>query len=385
MQTIIGKSVFTEEQLSVGIEDGYINTIEQYRGTQKGLPYISPGFFDTQVNGYNGSDYSLPDLSRQHILNIIHSLAKSGTTQHVPTFVSMPQDRLVHNLGVTVKSIRESEDIAAAIPGFHIEGPYISPEDGPRGAHDKKFVRRPSFTEFEEWQTAAEGMILYVTVAPEIDGMIDFIRRVVDTGVTVSIGHSGADPEDIQRAVDAGASFSTHLGNGSNTYLPRLKNYLWEQLSTDKLYAGLICDGFHIPKSVVRVIARAKGIEKIVLVSDVALIGGYPPGLYKWGDLDVQVFNDGHLGLPNTNMLAGAAHLLDWDIPRFIEFTGHTLGTAVSLCTVNPARLIGMSQPYYGELVEGAPANLCVFDYQEGADRFKILQTYVMGTLVFKS
>jgi N-acetylglucosamine-6-phosphate deacetylase len=351
--------------------------------TPEGLPFLSPGFLDMQVNGYNGSDYSLDTLNETHVASIVGSMAKAGVTQHVPTFITMPRERLLRNLALVARCAGESSEMDAALAGFHVEGPFISPEDGPRGAHDRSFVRPPDFDEFQSWQEAAGGRIVYLTVAPEVDGAFGFIRKVTRTGVRVSIGHTKATPEVIRKAVDAGASLSTHLGNGSDLMLPRLKNFLWEQLATDELFASCICDGFHLPPAVVKVIARAKSLEKLILVSDAALLGGYKPGLYKWDRLDVEVFADGHIGLPGTTMLAGAAHLLDWDIPRFMEYTDCSLGAAIRLCTANPARFLGNLPPLYGSLAAGAPANLCVFRYASGDPRLRVVQTYVQGRLVF--
>jgi N-acetylglucosamine-6-phosphate deacetylase len=164
--------------------------------------------------------------------------------------------------------------------------------------------------------------------------------------------------------------------------IPRLKNYIWEQLAEDRLMAGMICDGFHLPKSVVQVFTRTKGLDRLILVSDAAYLGGLKPGLYQWNDVDVQVFDDGHLGLPGTEALAGAAHLLDWDIPRFMEFTGYGLKETIPLCTQNPARILRMSD-HYGRLEPVAPANLVLFDYEPGMDRLKILKTIRCGKEVY--
>lgn len=380
---IKGVSVFSGKAVEIGIEGPRIASLEKIKAPVGSLPYLAPGFLDMQVNGYNGSDYSLEDFSKGHIENISASLARSGTTQHVPTFVSMPQSRFLRNLRLTAQAMDDSPRVAAAIAGLHIEGPFISSEDGPRGAHDRTFVRNPDFEEFAAWQEAARGKIRYVTVAPEREGAMEFIRRVVASGVKVAIGHTGAEPEEIHRAIEAGASLSTHLGNGSYTTLPRLKNYIWEQLAADELMAGCISDGFHLPKSVVRVFARAKGLERLILVSDVALLGGYAPGQYKRGNLDVEVFADGHLGLPGTTILAGAAHLLDWDLARFMEFTEHTLAEAIALCTANPARYLGLADPLYGQLAVGAPAHLCLFRYAPGDQRLRIEQTLLDGELIY--
>ena len=378
---IEGVSVFSGRPVAVEWDGERITEIAELEASA-GLPYVSPGFLDMQVNGYKGSDYSLEDFSPEHLANIIGSMSKSGTTQHVPTIVSCPQERITRNLGIIAGQMERSREIESAIAGIHVEGPFISSEDGPRGAHDPEYVRDPSFEDFQKWQEAAGGRISIVTVGPERKGSLDFIGKIKDAGVSVAIGHTGAAPEQIAEAVEAGATLSTHLGNGSYTHIPRLKNYIWEQLAADELTAGIISDGFHLPASVVKVFTRAKGLNRLVLVSDVALLGGFSPGVYKWGNLDVEVFDDGHLGLPGTSILAGAAHLLDWDLAHYMRFTGLELAQAIPLCTINPARVLGLPA-LYGRLEKGAPANLVTFRWQVGDERLRIERTIQAGREVY--
>ena len=378
---IEGVSVFSGRPVAVEWDGERITEIAELEASA-GLPYVSPGFLDMQVNGYKGSDYSLEDFSPEHLANIIGSMSKSGTTQHVPTIVSCPQERITRNLGIIAGQMERSREIESAIAGIHVEGPFISSEDGPRGAHDPEYVRDPSFEDFQKWQEAAGGRISIVTVGPERKGSLEFIGKIKDAGVSVAIGHTGAEPEQIAEAVAAGATLSTHLGNGSYTHIPRLKNYIWEQLAADELTAGIISDGFHLPASVVKVFTRAKGLDHLVLVSDVALLGGFSPGVYKWGNLDVEVFDDGHLGLPGTSILAGAAHLLDWDLAHYMRFTGLELAQAIPLCTINPARVLGLPA-LYGRLEKGAPANLVTFRWQVGDERLRIERTIQAGREVY--
>jgi len=388
MLELKGISVFSGKPVLVRIEGTKITAVEELSGKEDPrteLPYISPGFLDSQVNGFNGIDYSLDDLKADQIEALVIRLAQSGTTRHVPTFVTMPDERLVRNLKLLVETMEKCAPVKAGIAGFHLEGPFISSEDGPRGAHDKKFIRQPDFSLFEKWQRAAGGNIKLITIAPELPGAADFIKAAVMAGVRVSIGHTAAAPEQIQEAIAAGAVCSTHLGNGSHAQLPRLKNYIWEQMAADSLWAGIICDGFHLPKAVVKVISRVKGPERLFLVSDTALLGGYKPGLYKWGNLDVEVFADGHLGLAGSSALAGAAHLLDWDIARYMEFTGASLKEAIALCTSQPARFFGLNtHDGYGSFAPGNPANLTVFHYGPADRKLKIQRTICNGEILFQ-
>ena len=376
-----GLSVLAGEPVEVEVHGAVIQSVTPFK-MEEPLPYISPGFLDMQVNGFMGGDYSLEDLSEEHVKKIVHHLNCSGTTQHVPTIISSPRERIIRNLKVISKTIQNSEDIARSILGIHIEGPFISPADGPRGAHNAAYVRPPDLNEFKEWQEAAEGRITIVTLAPEWEGALEFIEAITSMGVKAAMGHTAAPPDRIRAAVEAGARLSTHLGNASYPVIPRLKNYLWEQLAEDRLMAGIICDGFHLPKSVVQVFARTKGPDRLILVSDAAYLGGLKPGLYQWNNVEVQVFEDGHLGLSGTESLAGAAHLLDWDIPRFMEFTGYSLGETISLCSRNPGRIQDTSGNY-GMLEPGAPANLVIFDYEPGMDRLNIHKTIRGGQEVY--
>lgn len=379
---IRGVLVHSGKAVNVTLAKGYITKIEEIKKS-KDLPYISPGFFDIQVNGYNGSDYRLVDLSETHISNIAKSLARSGTTRYMPTFTTMPHDRLLRNLKITREALKNSPILKAGIPGFHLEGPYISSEDGPRGAHNKAYISEPDFDQFLEWQEAAGGLIKYITLAPERKDAINFITKVAKTGVKVAIGHTGCSPELIHEAIKAGATLSTHLGNGSYTSVPRLKNYIWEQLAADELYAGVISDGFHLPESVVRVFDRVKGPDKIILVSDVSQIGGYPPGIYKRESLEVEVFEDGHLGVLGTSILAGAAHLLDWDIVRFMEFTKTSLPDTIRLCTETPTKYFDLPADSYGDIRTGIAANLTTFTLNEGDMRLQIQKTILTDKILY--
>jgi N-acetylglucosamine-6-phosphate deacetylase len=378
-----GIDALTGKAVELQIVKGRITGIKHIE-TSAPLPYLAAGFFDIQVNGYRGHGYSHENLCEETISNIIAALDASGTTHHLPTLVTLPDERLLDNLQIIARAVKGSEDIGSAIAGIHIEGPYISAEDGPRGAHDASYIRDPDFAEFYRWQEAAEGLIRLITLAPERRGAIDFIQKVTATGVVVAIGHSAAEAGLIDKAIEAGARLTTHLGNGSHNLLPRLKNYIWQQLADDRLAASIICDGFHLPPAVVKVFRRAKGLKRLILASDVAYYGGLAPGLYRFENTEIQVFEDGHLGLAGTDFLAGAPHLLDRDITVFMEFTGCSLAETLPLCTTNPAKLLGVAQ--FGSKIEiDAPANLVLFNYQQGSHRLEIIKTWRNGKLVFEA
>lgn len=376
-----GISVFSGKLLEVTVSQGRIGRIIEIP-EEGDLPFIAPGFLDIQVNGYAGIDYSSEELTGSGMEKVISRLAESGTTQHMPTIITSPRERIVKNLETMSDEAEKDQEIGAAVAGFHIEGPFISKGNGPRGAHDADYVRNPDFGEFEAWQNAARGRIKIVTLAPEKKGAIDFIERITDTGVVAAIGHTDAPAELIHAAAKAGARLSTHLGNGSHSLLPRLDNYIWEQLANDELCASIVTDGFHLPSAVVKVFRRAKDPSRLILVSDVSPLGGLAPGKYRWGNIKVEIHEDGHLGLPGSSILAGSGHMLDWDIPHFMTATNSLLDEAVRLCTENPARLLSL--PYtYGKLETGSPANLVLFRFQEGSPRLEVEQTIRNGKTVF--
>ena len=341
---LLGIDVLSGQSIRVEVAEGVAAAVEVVGGAGQQLAYLAPGLIDIQVNGYRGLDYSAEDFEAGHLELIAADLAAAGVVRHFPTIITGPRERVLRNLGLIARVVGAGGEPGAAVAGIHLEGPYICPEDGPRGAHDREFVRDPDWEEFSRWQEAAEGLIRLVTLAPERPGALEFIRRAVAAGVRVALGHTQADATTIARAVQAGASLSTHLGNGSHALMPRLRNYIWEQLACDELWASIITDGFHLPDSVIRSFWRSKGPGRVILTSDVAVMGGKPPGVYRWGGIEVEVFADGHLGLAGTEYLAGAAHLLDWDIPRCVAASGCSLAEAIAACTVNPARYFALPE-----------------------------------------
>ena len=357
--------------IAVTVEDGTIVGVRPPADPPEGLPWITSGFLDAQVNGYAGADYSSSGFAEEHVRRIIAALARTGTTRHVPTVVTSPPDRILRNLDLLARLAESDADVGAAVPALHVEGPFISPEDGPRGAHDRAYVRDPDCGELLEWVAAARGRLRMVTMAPERPGAMALIERVVAEGMVAAIGHTAADGPTIARALDAGARVSTHLGNGSHPMIPRLRNYIWEQLAADRLTAGIICDGFHLPDAVIKVFTRAKE-GRLFLVSDVGPCAGLAPGVYRWGSIDVEVFEDGHLGLPGTTLLAGAGHLLDRGVARLAAAGGLSLAQAVAACTEAPARVLGLPTARLGV---GAAADLVLFHWSPGAPCLSVVAT----------
>lgn len=380
--TLEGLSLFSGSPVRIRVEGSSIVEVTE-RPRDESLPYLAPGFIDLQVNGYQGMDYTAATFAEGDVERLIAALAPSGTTTHLPTIITSSRETILRNLTILARARRASDAVASAIPGYHIEGPFISREDGPRGAHSLAQVRDADYDEYRAWQDAADGRVRIVTVAPEVPGALRFIERVAGEGVLVAIGHTAAAPETIREAISAGATLSTHLGNGSHAMIPRLKNYIWEQLGADELTAGIISDGYHLPAPVVRSISRAKGLERLFLVSDVAVNGGAEPGTYRWGDIEVEVFPDGHLGVYGTEFLAGAGHLLDHDLAQFVRFTGCSLAEAVGLCTVAPARMLGLPSGE-GFCSARRAADLVLFRYDPASGALEVQATVQAGRMLYE-
>ena len=212
-------------------------------------------------------------------------------------------------------------------------------EDGPRGAHPADSIRDPDWGLFQQFQDAAGGLIRLVTLAPERPGAIGLIWQLCQDGIVVGIGHSDAKEADIDRAVEAGARISCHLGNGSHAMLPRHRNYIQKQLATDALMASLIVDGHHLPSYAVKNMIRCKGADQVILVTDAMAAAAAPPGKYRLGEVLVEVGPDGYVRLPGTPYLAGSALTMDRAIENVTRFAGLSLDEALRLANRQPRKL----------------------------------------------
>lgn len=317
------------------------------------LPFLSTGLIDLQVNGFAGIDVNGPDVTAERIIEITAALARIGVTTWVPTIVTAPEDAIDHALRMIEDARSRSPQLAHAIPCAHVEGPFLSPEDGPRGVHDADQIRSIDADEVARWQKAGPAGI--VTVSPHADDAPAEIARIVELGIRVAIGHTHASGSQITAAVDAGASLSTHLGNGIFPQLARHPNPLWTQLAEDRLSAGLIADGHHLPPETLEVMLRAKGVDRAFLVSDATELAGRTPGLYETAvGGTVELSPDGRLSYVGSELLAGAASDVAAGLRFVLASTSLSLPDALSLVTRTPGRILGRDTT----LRVGAPADL---------------------------
>jgi N-acetylglucosamine-6-phosphate deacetylase len=350
--------------------------------------YVAPGWIDIQVNGFAGVDYNRPDTPLEEIARSIQALFATGVTRFYPTVITGAPQQMELSLRNLARA-RETLEDGEAIEGFHVEGPHISPEDGPRGAHPRAWVRPPDLDEFRRWQDAAGGRVRMVTLSPEWPDAVQYIEKITAMGVVAAIGHTQASAAQIAGAVSAGASISTHLGNGAHAVMRRHPNYIWEQLADDRLMAGFIGDGIHLGASFLKVALRAKGVDRAVLVTDATIAAGARPGKYKFGELAVELTADERVVLEGTDKLAGSALHMERGVANLMNLAGLTLADAIRMATTNPARAGKISGRERG-LVPGERADLVQFrcagaGKREGPCRIEILSTWMSGRQVYPS
>ena len=347
------------------------------------LPFLAPGFIDLQVNGFAGVDYNSPDTSHEDIARSLQVQIATGTTRLLPTVITGSREGMLGSLK-NLYAAKLALPEGVAIEGFHVEGPHIAAEEGPRGAHPKQHVRPPDVEEYKRWQEATEGNIKLVTLAPEWPEAPAYIEALVRDGVTVAIGHTAAQPEHIQAAVAAGATLSTHLGNGAHSVLPRHPNYLWEQLAEDRLNADFIADGIHIGKSFLIVALRAKGVERSILVTDASSPAGAAPGRYYLGDQPVDLTPDDRVVLAGQTRLAGSALKMHKGVENLMKLAGLSLPEALTMATRNPARVGRIAGRQRG-LAVGDRADFVLFDFDATTKSITIRETWIGGRCFYKA
>lgn len=358
-----GRRYDTAQCVEVGAKDGRIASISP-TANDPALPWLAPGFIDLQVNGYRGIGFNDPDLTPDKVAEVSLLMDQFGVTRYLPTLTTDSLELLGRSLATIAKAIDNLPAVQLRVPGIHLEGPFISREDGPRGAHPLQHVRPPDWVAFQQLQDSAGGSIRLTTLSPEYADAPRFIQKAVASGVVVAIGHTKASSDQIRAAVDAGASLSTHLGNGSHPLIRRHPNYIWDQLAEDRLMASLIVDGHHLPPAVVKAMARAKSPERCILVSDKTNLGGLPPGIYSTPLGDIELLPGGKPVLAGQrDILAGAALPISVNIAKVMEFAGVDLRTAIDMASLNPARLMNWPTAF---LEQDKPANLVAFRIVEG-------------------
>lgn len=347
-ERIVARDVLSGDVVAITIKEDRIVSLERETAgfrqvSDDRLPWIAPALCDIQVNGYGGHDFTAPDVSPEDVWAVAEKMFATGVTRFLPTITTHSREVMIHAVRTIAQAVNEYPPLVDAIPGIHLEGPYISPEDGPRGAHPREHVRPPDWEEFCQLQEAAAGLIRLITLSPEYPEAVPFIETAVANGVIVAIGHTAATSRQLEEAVSAGAQLSTHLGNGCHLMLPRHPNYLWHQLADDRLWASFIFDGHHLPQDFMMVALRAKGIARSILISDVTALAGMPPGIYRTPLGEVEMLPEGRLVVAGQRqLLAGAAQPLVTGVVNAIRLTGCSVADAFRMASVNPRALLGL-------------------------------------------
>ncbi|HTX76555.1 MAG TPA: amidohydrolase family protein [Terracidiphilus sp.] len=369
-----GRDPRNGEFIDIAVENGAIRSIGP------GLPgedlWLSPGFIDLQVNGCAGIDLNGESITPDLVIALMYRLFAVGVTTFIPTIITASESRITASLRAIAEARNRLPLARHVIPFVHVEGPHISPADGPRGAHSPIHVRPPDIAEFERWQGASSGLVGMVTLSPHWHSALPYVAHLAGQGCVVAIGHTNADPARIHAAADAGAVLSTHLGNGVATDLPRHPNLLWAQLADDRLMASFIADGHHLPADTLKAMLHAKGAERCILVSDSVALAGMPPGKYETSvGGTVELTADGKIGIPGTRTLAGAGLPLKSGIATVARLSGFSLGDSIRMVTENPGRLAGQR----GVLRVGADADLVQFRWDQTGGDIEIVNLLVRG------
>jgi N-acetylglucosamine-6-phosphate deacetylase len=338
--SVVASHALTEEPYEVDVATVPARIRKSELSARPGW-FLHPGWVDLQVNGFNGHDLNRADLDTTTCLQVARELWREGVTGFLATLITAPTAQVRASLRTLAGAMRAPGEASTSLLGIHLEGPWISDRDGARGAHPAEHTVDPDIRLFDALQDAAEGAIRLVTLAPERPGSIAFIRALRARGVQVALGHTLASRDEFRAAVAAGATLSTHLGNGLPATLPRHHNPLLEQLANDGLAATVIFDGHHLSPALTHVTLRSKGIDRLVMVSDSVSVAHLPAGEYETAVGErVRVETSGRVSLGDTGYLAGSgSSLLDC-----VCFARQSLGlpwpTIARLAGTHPARYV---------------------------------------------
>jgi N-acetylglucosamine-6-phosphate deacetylase len=363
------------------LEDGRISKIESLKQSDHERveathrfpdATLVPSYIDIHVHGCAGHD--VMEATPKALGTISTYLASRGVGAYFPTTVTSPQDETLRSLaGLATEIKRRHETPSGATPlGIHLEGPFLSHRK--RGVHTEALLEAPSIPLFERFWQASEGHIQLMTIAPELPGAEELIAHATKLGVRCSMGHSDAEVSEAQAGFRAGARSATHTFNAMRALDHRDPGIAAYVLDQPALFAEIICDGIHVDPIMVRLYFKAKGEDRIILVTDGMSATGMPDGTYMLGNMVVEVHNGRCTtgGTPNGT-LAGSVLTLDRGVQNFMEFTGVTLKTAVAAASHNPAQLMGIDDTW-GALDIGRMANITVLSPES-----KVIQTFLAG------
>ena len=304
---------------------------------------MEPVWVDLQVNGYAGVDFNAPGLTEEAVRTVTERLNADGTAVFLPTLVTGDPEMLIATVRTVMAARRRYAACERSIPGFFMEGPFISDKPGAVGTHPVEWVRPPDLALFGRFQDAAEGLVKMVNVAAEVPGMPEFVRELSARGVTVSLGHQLAkSPAEIEGCIAAGARAFTHLGNGMPNEVDRHDNIIFTALVEDRASVMFIPDGHHIPDTMMKLYARAVPISRLIAVSDFQYPAGMPPGEYEVCGAHARLEPSGLLWNPARNCLVGATTPIARMMALLQERVGLTEAECLRIGRDNPLALVGL-------------------------------------------
>jgi len=352
---------------AVGPEPSTAVPPEAKRREARGLTLV-PGYLDLHMHGRAGVDALASDPGV--VRKIAAALPETGVTGFLAGLISAPLD----DLRAALQAISRAGDFPGArLLGVHLEGPYLNPDY--KGAHPREYLREPADGAYRDLVSEFPALIRAVTVAPELPGGMEMIAWLRERGIVVWLGHSGATYEQAEAAIAAGARVITHTFNAMVPFRHREPGLVGAALTDDRVYAEVIADLIHVHPATIRLVVRAKGPSRVMLVTDSMAGAGLPDGRYRLGDHEVTV-RGGEARLEDGT-LAGSTLRLDRAVANTLEAAGLSFPQALPMVTANPAQVLGTEE--YGELRPGAAADLLLL--REG----KIETVIIRGQVAWES
>ena len=366
---IIRTSVYFDDKIrQIG---GYVAGAEEIELPENAV--VLPGFIDEHIHGAGGSDAM--DGNTKDLAIIAETVAKEGTTSFLATTMTQSKENILKAMRA-VKEYREAAgEQGARIAGVHLEGPFIAAAH--KGAQPLEYVAAPDAKTFDEYNAACGNAIKIITLAPETDGALDFIRHIVAQGTVVSIGHTGAKYAEVKAAMEAGATNVTHTYNAQSPLHHREIGVVGSALLLEDLYCELICDTIHVSVPAMQLLVKNKRADKLALITDAMRAKGLADGVSELGGQTVYV-KGGEARLADGT-LAGSVLRMNRALQNMVEKVGVPLTQAVDYCTINPARTLKMENEA-GSIAEGKCADFAVLN-----DKFDVLYTVRDGKIIYKA
>ncbi|MGI6401445.1 MAG: N-acetylglucosamine-6-phosphate deacetylase [Thermoguttaceae bacterium] len=367
MRSYRGRRYDTLEFVTVEVTDDKIVSVEAAPpDTKTSTPWIAPGLFDIQVNGAVGHELSSATLTKEGVIEVLQKMLRDGVFRCCLTLTTNAPATMIQSSKTIADALEERPEYRSIVWGIHLEGPFISTAEGAAGAHPKQYCVPYSEELIRKIQEAARGLVKLVTLSPEYPNVGDFTRFLRNEGIVVAIGHTNADGSQLDEAVGAGATLSTHLSNATQYLLPKWENYFFGQLADDRLCASVIADGFHISPQLLRAIVRTKGLERLILISDQSPLAGFPPGKYSTELCDLEIQPNGKVTLAgDPNLLACASFPVSNGVANVATIEDLPLASVYPLATTSPARLLNAPKFSSGDgdfLQPGGLADFLLFD-----------------------